>query len=133
MFLVSTFAARAKILQLKQRSILIAAASRTHAPDLGRDMLKLLKVPNSSSSSQRAIDYFDHLQIYPGSKTTHFERIHRDTGIAYEEMLFFDDEARNKNVEVLGVVMCLVRDGVTREEIDRGVRSWRKRNGRASD
>jgi len=97
-------------------------------------MLKLLKVPSSSSSSsQRAIDYFDHLQIYPGSKTTHFERIHRDTGIAYEEMLFFDDEARNKNVEVLGVVMCLVKDGVSRDEIDRGVRSWRKRNGRGAE
>ncbi|KAF2690040.1 magnesium-dependent phosphatase-1 [Lentithecium fluviatile CBS 122367] len=118
---------------LKQKSIIIAAASRTHAPDLGREMLKLLKIPSSSSSSsQRAIDYFDHLQIYPGSKTTHFERIHRDTGIAYEEMLFFDDEARNKNVEVLGVVMWLVRDGVMREEVDKGVRSWRKRNRRVA-
>jgi magnesium-dependent phosphatase 1 len=94
-------------------------------------MLKLLKVPSSSSTaSQRAIDYFDHLQIYPGSKTTHFERIHRDTGIEYDDMLFFDDESRNKNVEVLGVVMWLIRDGVTREEIDSGVRSWRKRNKR---
>ena len=45
-------------------------------------------------------------------------------------MLFFDDEARNKNVEQLGVVMCLVRDGVTWGEMDRGIREWRKRNGR---
>lgn len=43
-------------------------------------------------------------------------------------MLFFDDESRNKNVEVLGVVMWLVRDGVSREEMDAGVRSWRNRN-----
>jgi magnesium-dependent phosphatase 1 len=94
-------------------------------------MLKLLKVPKtSSSSSQRAIDYFDYLQIYPGNKTTHFERIHRDSGIEYEEMLFFDDESRNKNVEVLGVVMQLVRDGVTTREVDAGVRSWRKRNNK---
>ncbi|KAF2642857.1 magnesium-dependent phosphatase-1 [Massarina eburnea CBS 473.64] len=112
---------------LKQKSIQIGAASRTHAPALGREMLQLLKVP-SSLSSQRAIDYFDHLQIYPGNKTTHFERIHRDSGIAYEDMLFFDDESRNKNVEVLGVVMQLVRDGVSRGEMDKGVRSWRKRN-----
>lgn len=112
---------------LKQKSILIGAASRTHAPDLGREMLRLLKVP-SSSSSQRALDYFDHVQIYPGNKTTHFERINRDSGIEFEDMLFFDDESRNKNVEGLGVVMQLVKDGVTREEIDAGVRSWRKRN-----
>ncbi|KAF1957013.1 magnesium-dependent phosphatase-1 [Byssothecium circinans] len=113
---------------LKHKSILVGAASRTHAPDLGREMLRLLKIPSSSSSSQRAIDYFDHMQIYPGSKTTHFERIHGDSGIAYEDMLFFDDESRNKNVEGLGVVMQLVRDGVTRDEVDKGVRSWRKRN-----
>ncbi len=45
-------------------------------------------------------------------------------------MLFFDDEARNKNVEELGVVMYLVKDGVTRDVIDRGVREWRRRKGR---
>jgi magnesium-dependent phosphatase 1 len=93
-------------------------------------MLKLLKIPSANGSSSRAIDYFDHMQIYPGSKTTHFQRIHRDSGIEYEEMLFFDDESRNKNVEVLGVTMQLIKDGVTRDEIDRGVQSWRKRNGR---
>lgn len=116
--------------QLKHKNILIAAASRTCAPDLGREMLKLLKIPSANGSSSRAIDYFDHMQIYPGSKTTHFQRIHRDSGIEYEEMLFFDDESRNKNVEVLGVTMQLIKDGVTRDEIDRGVQSWRKRNGR---
>ncbi|OAL53894.1 magnesium-dependent phosphatase-1 [Pyrenochaeta sp. DS3sAY3a] len=103
---------------LKQKSILIGAASRTHAPDLGREMLKLLKIQGSPGSSSRAIDYFDHMQIYPGSKTTHFKRIQRDSGIEYDEMLFFDDESRNKNVEVLGVTMWLVRDGVTREQKD---------------
>jgi magnesium-dependent phosphatase 1 len=93
-------------------------------------MLKLLKIPNASGSSGRAIDYFDHMQIYPGSKTTHFTRIQRDSGIAYDEMLFFDDESRNKNVETLGVTMWLVNQGVTRLAIDAGVKSWRTRTGR---
>lgn len=115
---------------LKSKGILIGAASRTHAPDLGREMLKLLKISSASGGSSRAIDYFSHLQIYPGNKTTHFSRIQRDTGIEYEDMLFFDDESRNKNVEVLGVTMWLIRDGVTIEEVDAGVRSWRKRTGR---
>ena len=44
-------------------------------------------------------------------------------------MLFFDDEERNRNVEQLGVTMWLVRDGVTRNEVDRGVNEWRKRRG----
>lgn len=118
-------------MQLRQKGIKIGAASRTCAPELGREMLKLLRIPQTSKtsgSSPRAIDLFDYLQIYPGSKTTHFERIKRESGIEYEEMLFFDDESRNKNVEVLGVVMWLVRDGVSREEMDAGVRSWRNRN-----
>jgi len=72
---------------------------------------------------------FDHMEIYPGSKTTHFNRLQRATNVSYEEMLFFDDEARNRNVETLGVTMYLVRDGVDREEIDRGVKEWRKRRG----
>lgn len=48
----------------------------------------------------------------------------------YEDMLFFDDEPRNKNVQVeLGVTFCLVKDGITKEEVDRGVWEWRKRMG----
>lgn len=70
------------------------------------------------------------MEIYPGDKRTHFRKLHQVTHIPYEEMLFFDDEARNKNVEELGVVMQLVRDGVTRGEVDRGVQAWRRRNGR---
>ncbi|KAI9741534.1 MAG: hypothetical protein M1818_004340 [Claussenomyces sp. TS43310] len=102
----------------------VGAASRTSAPELGREMLRLLHV-----DKRKAIEYFDHLEIYPGSKITHFRKLQKTTGIAYEDMLFFDDEMRNKNVESLGVTMCLVRDGVSRPELDRGVREWRKRRG----
>jgi magnesium-dependent phosphatase 1 len=28
-------------------------------------------------------------------KTEHFQKIHRETGIPYKSMLFFDDESRN--------------------------------------
>lgn len=126
----------------------MGAASRTHTPDLAREMLKLLRV-----EGKRALDYFDWVQIYPGilvvflvlcsvlwfgrsdfvglgSKTTHFTKLQKQSGLAYGEMLFFDDEARNKNVEEKGVVMCLVEDGVTRDVVDRGVREWRRRKGR---
>ncbi|KAF2231225.1 hypothetical protein EV356DRAFT_507161 [Viridothelium virens] len=163
----------------KAKGIPIAAASRTHTPDLARQMLRLLRLPCSpaadssplpaspstsaitsdtptttttpansppplppskhsspttssttSSPSPKALSTFAHLEIYPGSKMTHFARLHAATGIPYAEMLFFDDESRNREVEKLGVVMCLVRDGVTRAEVDRGVRSWRARTGR---
>lgn len=80
-------------------------------------------------ATKKAIDFFDHLEIYPGSKTTHFEKLRKASGIEYADMLFFDDEARNKNVENLGVTMWLVRDGLTCGEVDCGVREWRKRRG----
>ena len=68
-------------------------------------------------------------QIFPGDKRTHLSNLHRLTGTAYEDILFFDDEARNGNVESLGVCFWLVRDGVTREEMDGGIREWRRRKG----
>lgn len=78
----------------------------------------------------KAIDVFDGgMEIYPGSKVKHFETLHKRTGIAYEEMLFFDDESRNRNTETLGVTMWLVPDGVSWAEIGRGVDEWRKRRG----
>jgi magnesium-dependent phosphatase 1 len=144
----------------RERGITMSLASRTHAPDLAADMLRGLHVPSSTSASPssaaaatssnnnsksssdakplRAIDFFTHSQIYPGSKTTHFRRIqaattkkHGSAGtVAFTDMLFFDDEGRNRNVETeLGVTFWLVRDGVTSSEVDAGVWEWRKRRG----
>ena len=136
--------------------IRLGVASRTHAPELARDMLKLLHVPppslqqhqQSSSNDEypseaaspakggkkekprRALDFFDGgLEIYPSSKIRHFEALARRTGIPFSEMLFFDDEARNRDVETLGVTMWLVRDGVSWGEVEKGVREWRRRRG----
>lgn len=122
----------------RSRDIPLGVASRTSAPDLARDMLKALHViptfsddpARADARSVRALDYFDHLQIYPGTKTTHFAKIHQASGIPYEDMLFFDDEARNRNVQTeLGVTFCFVKDGMTKDELDRGVWEWRKRRG----
>ena len=121
----------------KARSIPLALASRTHTPELARDMLKALHIiptfsdnPAANAKTIRSLDYFDFIQIFPATKTQHFAKIHQASGIAYEDMLFFDDETRNRNVETeLGVTFCLVRDGMTLDEMDRGVRAWRKRNG----
>jgi magnesium-dependent phosphatase 1 len=78
----------------------------------------------------KAIEFFDTVQIFPGSKTVHLEKIRGATGVRYEEMLFFDDESRNRDTERLGVVMWLVREGLSNDEVDMGVLSWRKRNRR---
>lgn len=129
----------------------LGVASRTCAPDLAREMLKLLHVPPASvvlgdqggadaaevlksagkkDKARRALDFFDAgLEIYPSSKIRHFEALSKRTGIPYTDMLFFDDESRNRDTEKLGVTMQLVRDGVTWQEVERGILEWRKRNG----
>ncbi|MCJ1325837.1 hypothetical protein MMC10_002500 [Thelotrema lepadinum] len=123
----------------RSASIPLSLASRTHAPDLANQLLKLLQVPSAASegtagsssgaSSSKAQEFFVNPQIFPGDKRTHLSNLHRLTGTAYEDILFFDDEARNGNVESLGVCFWLVRDGVTREEMDGGIREWRRRKG----
>jgi magnesium-dependent phosphatase 1 len=121
----------------EQFNMKLAVASRTSAPELGREMLRLLHIKHGEDSDdteedgkrRRAIEVFDQMEIYPGSKTTHFQRLQKSTGVDFSDMLFFDDEARNRNVETLGVTMYLVRDGVTRPEFDRGVGEWRRRKG----
>ncbi|MCJ1311677.1 hypothetical protein MMC25_005350 [Agyrium rufum] len=93
-------------------------------------------LPNTLSKSnkapplRKALDFFSYAQIYPGDKKTHFQRIQKASGgIRFEDMLFFDDEVRNRNVETLGVTMWLVRDGVCKDEVDKGVWEWRRRRG----
>ncbi|KAL6717499.1 hypothetical protein ACLMJK_005414 [Lecanora helva] len=111
----------------RPQPLLLAAASRTHTPDLASTLLKQLHILHANKP---ALGYFDYLQIFPGDKKQHFAKIQKASAVDYADMLFFDDEVRNRNVESLGVVMHLVRDGVTRVEVDKGVREWRRRNRR---
>lgn len=55
------------------------------------------------------------------------KKLHEASGVAYEDMLFFDDEDRNANVQSLGVHFWLVHDGVTISEVDNAVAAWRRR------
>ncbi|KAF8254054.1 magnesium-dependent phosphatase-1 [Wilcoxina mikolae CBS 423.85] len=115
---------------LRSKELKIAAASRTHTPELAREMLSLLQLEQGG----RGIDYFDEFEIYPGSKVAHFRSLQKKTGLEYSEMLFFDDEARNRNVEKeLGVQMILVPKGVNNEVFDKGVLAWRKRQKKTAE
>ncbi|KAG8626971.1 hypothetical protein KVT40_005916 [Elsinoe batatas] len=120
------------LVHAKEKGMMVGAASRTSAPDVAEKALRLLTVPIGSGGGEgegggekeggkgrggkgengpMAWSLFDVLEIYPGDKKTHFERIRKKTGLPFEDMLFFDDERRNKNVE-------------------KGVAEWRGRNAR---
>ncbi|WWD19376.1 magnesium-dependent phosphatase-1 [Kwoniella shandongensis] len=117
--------------ELKRRRIHIAAASRTSAPELAREALGMLLLPSEEQGDHlRAVTYFNTMEIYPGSKLRHFKEIHRKTGIPYDQMLFFDDEHRNFEVESLGVTMQLVpSSGTDRKLWNQGLSVWRKKRG----
>ena len=112
------------LMDLRSKDVMVGIASRTSAPDLARKALNALLIDNN-----KAMTYFDSkaIEIYPGSKLTHFKRIHEKTGIPYEEMVFFDDEHRNIEVNKLGVTFVLVPDGVNRSIFNRGINDWRKK------
>ncbi|KAL2140468.1 hypothetical protein VTI28DRAFT_3786 [Corynascus sepedonium] len=133
----------------------LAVASKSPVRDLCREVLKQLRLPplpplvlpapsadgpedpaqaqalaQGQQQSKRAIDAFDAgLEIYEGTKLRHFEVLAKRTGIPYSEMLFFDDERPNLEVESLGVTMRLIRDGLTWEELEKGIMQWRGNQG----
>jgi len=123
--------------QLRSAGVVVAACSRTSATALARQALSLLLVPpnaeDADSPVMPAINFFDQLEIYPGSKKAHFKRLHKKTGIPYSEMLFFDDEPRNKEVQSLGVTFQLVQRGLDKACFERGLESWRARQPEVLD
>jgi len=118
--------------RLRAAGVVIAACSRTSASALARQALSLLLVPPKAGDPESpvmpATRFFDQQEIYPGSKITHFKQLHKKTGIPYSEMLFYDDELRNKQVESLGVTFQLVSRGLDNATFEKGLASWRSRN-----
>ncbi|KAK5658401.1 hypothetical protein OQA88_2378 [Cercophora sp. LCS_1] len=120
------------ISSLPENPIRLAVASKSPVGDLCREALKLLRLPaaGGSGKGKKTIEVFDGgLEIYEGTKLRHFEVISRRTGVPFHEMLFFDDERPNREVEQLGVTMRLVENGLSWNELEKGVQQWRKKRG----
>lgn len=123
--------------KLQQSQTHVAAVSRTDTPDLTRDALAMLLVPppkeRPRERPQRAIDFFESLEIYPESKRVHFSELHKKTSIPYSTMLFFAGDTSefpsNSEVQQLGVTFIPVdpKRGITEAVVDEGVREWRRR------
>lgn len=93
--------------QLDRKGISMAVASRSHSPIIARRLLDLFGIGK----------YFEYIQIYPGNKVRHFRYLHKDSGIPYDQMYFFDDEYRNiEAVEPLGVRTRHISNGLKWEE-----------------
>lgn len=87
------------LLWAQEQGIRLSVCSRILSYDIARDILEKFGL----------WDLFEFPQIYDARKSHHFRNLVGCTGLAYSDMLFFDDEI--KNIEItknMGIVSCLV-------------------------
>jgi magnesium-dependent phosphatase 1 len=89
----------------------VAVASRTKSVDWAHDLLTQFQLR----------ELLDYVEIFPGDKQTHFQNLQRDSGIAYQDMMFFDDARDGKfgncvPVSALGVLSVHCPGGLLTED-----------------
>ncbi|MGC8802514.1 MAG: magnesium-dependent phosphatase-1 [Bacteroidales bacterium] len=98
------------IRMLKQQKRQIAIASRTEQPAWAKQILDLLELRS----------WVDYEEIFPDRKIFHLQHIHKQSGIPFNQMVFFDDEQRNiADVITLGVTTEWVQNGINRELVEK--------------
>lgn len=103
--------------QLSEEGYELGVASRTSEIQGAKQLLDLFDWKK----------YFKYIEIFPGSKVTHFSNIRKSSHTDYKDMLFFDDEARNiMEVGKLGVHAVLVSNGVSCHVVEDALRSFSK-------
>ncbi|MFC0875889.1 magnesium-dependent phosphatase-1 [Saccharicrinis sp. FJH2] len=94
--------------QLKNNNKIIAAASRTSAPEIARELLERFNIRH----------FFDIEEIYPTSKTQHLSEILDQTQKTTDDLVFFDDEIRNiYDVGNMGIKSVHIQNGITMQHI----------------
>jgi magnesium-dependent phosphatase 1 len=89
-----------------------AVASRTKSVAWAHDLLEQFGIR----------DLFDHVEIFPGDKQSHFLKLQQASGVGYQEMLFFDDARDGKygnceRVSQMGVLSVHCKNGLDTMQI----------------
>ena len=110
----------------------VAVASRTNKGTWAHALLDTFSLPTAGGGRQPLGDLISFREIYTGSKTTHFAKLREKSGVAYEDMLFFDDarDGRYGNCEAvskLGVMSVHTPGGLTRELWRQGLEAFAQR------
>ena len=111
----------------RRANVQIAYASRTDEPEWASEAMRLLRVCADNRGLDVTLeDAVDHMEVYPvRSKTEQFHRLKAKSGVPFERMLFFDNEARNvREVATLGVCCVYTPDGMTVDNWRKGVASF---------
>ena len=111
----------------RRADVQIAYASRTDEPEWASEAMRLLRVCADNRGLDVTLeDAVDHMEVYPvRSKTEQFHRLKAKSGVPFERMLFFDNEARNvREVATLGVCCVYTPDGMTVDNWREGLASF---------
>eukprot|EP00052_Salpingoeca_macrocollata_P010131 m.79237 g.79237 ORF g.79237 m.79237 type:complete len:183 (-) comp17410_c0_seq1:115-663(-) len=101
------------------QGVQVAYASRTMCPENAFECLELIMAKNVVSLK----DLGHHFEIYPGNKTTHFQKFKEASGVAFTDMLFFDNEMRNiRDISRLGVTCVYTPYGLDKACWEKGLR-----------
>ncbi|KAG6616576.1 magnesium-dependent phosphatase-1 [Phytophthora cinnamomi] len=101
------------------RDTKIGVASRTEEVETAKTVLGLMDVQLRGQDgeivgTQSLGSLADFVTVFPGSKTTHFRQLQQQSGVAFEDMLFNDDDEENvHDVSALGVVCSHCPEGLT--------------------
>ncbi|CAA7268355.1 unnamed protein product [Cyclocybe aegerita] len=119
------------ITELALRKIDIAIVSRNTSKALCDRALWYFKARDPETKQMRPItDFIKYDEVKDESKQKHFKRIKNWSGYEYHDMLIFDDQPLNLEVETWeGVTFKLVKhhnDGLTWQDYLDGLDEWRK-------
>ncbi|RLN86461.1 hypothetical protein BBJ28_00004702 [Nothophytophthora sp. Chile5] len=133
----------------------VAVASRTTEPKWAKTCMRLMDVTLGGGVSTTEDDaedgddaeaegetvirslqsIVDYEPIYPRNKRVHFEQLKKDSGVAYEDMLFFDNEYGNvADIQRLGVTCAYCPQGLTEGSWLQGMEAFQEaKKQQASD
>jgi magnesium-dependent phosphatase 1 len=118
-------------LEPKWNDVKVGISSRTDQPDWARELLQKFQVDHDDGTfCLNDIFQGGPIQIASDAKVDHFRRIASETGVALEDMLFFDNEFGNcKDVSSLGVTVAYCPNGVDTSIWEEAVRAFPVRAG----
>jgi magnesium-dependent phosphatase 1 len=91
----------------------LAISSRTDVPIWAKELLSKFTLPRSQRTLQDVIT--GPWEISYDRKVIHFQRLTKDTGIPWQDMVFFDNEYANcQSIAQLGVTVGYCPQGITR-------------------
>ena len=107
----------------------LAWCSTTDEPTWAQECLRKFKAKGSSGPAISLKELADSEQIYKArTKREHFNRLKAEFGIAFEDMIFYDNQMNNiHDVSPLGVHCVYAPDGLTRKKWEQGLADFAKK------